>query len=59
MQDWRNIASARSVGIPDAELEGIVSVLESLEASFRPLVSTIPRDVEPAVILSETAVLAE
>ena len=59
MQDWKSIASAKDVGIPDADLDGIVSVLESLEAAFRPLVVTIPRDVEPAITLSEPAVQGE
>ena len=59
MQDWRSIALAKRVGIPDADLDGIVAVLESLDASFRPLVVTIPRDVEPAVTLSEPAVQGE
>ncbi len=56
MQDWKSLASAKRLGIPDADLDGIASVLESLDASFRPLIVTIPRDAEPAVILSESAV---
>ena len=59
MQDWKSIASAKRIGIPDADLDAIGSVLESLESSFRPLVVTIPRDVEPAVILSEPTVQGE
>lgn len=59
MQDWKSIASAKRIGIPDADLDGIATVLESLDASFRPLVVTIPRDVEPAVTLSESAVRGE
>ncbi len=59
MQDWKSIVSAKRMGIPDTDLDGIVSVLESLETAFRPLVATIPRDVEPGVILSEPSVQGE
>ena len=59
MQDWKSIALAKRLGIPDSDLDGIVTALESLHASFRPLVVTIPRDVEPAVTLSEPAVQGE
>jgi hypothetical protein len=36
--------------IPAPDLERIAPALDSLEAAFRPLVSTIGHDVEPAVI---------
>ncbi|MDQ2898775.1 MAG: hypothetical protein M3Y07_03125 [Acidobacteriota bacterium] len=59
MQDWKSIAIAKRLGIPEAQLELIVPVLEALEASFRPLVATIATDIEPSIILSEPAVLGE
>lgn len=59
MQDWKSIAIAQRLGIPEAQLDLIVPVLEALDASFRPLVATIPTNVEPSVILSEPAVLGE
>ena len=49
MKDWKKIASAQGLNIPDADLERVAPPLETLEAAFRPLVKTIPHDVEPAV----------
>ena len=40
------MAESSGLGIPD--LERIVPALDALEAAFRPLVKTIPHDVEPA-----------
>ena len=52
MTDWMAIAAGRGLGIPDADLDRIVPVLEALEAAFRPLAENIPWDVEPAVTFS-------
>ena len=41
------MAEAAGVEIPD--IERILPSLDALEASFRPLVKSIPHDVEPAV----------
>ena len=48
MKQWKNIAEAAGLEIPD--MERIVPALDALEAAFRPLAKTIPHDVEPAVI---------
>jgi hypothetical protein len=50
MTDWKALARARSLDIPDADLDRIVSPLDKLEQSFRPLAANIPPDVEPAVM---------
>jgi hypothetical protein len=49
MKDWKTIASASGLGIPDADLERIAPALESLESAFRPLSADIPGAIEPAV----------
>ncbi len=59
MQDWKSIAAAKRLGIPEAQIDLIVPVLEALDASFRPLVATIPGEIEPSIILYEPAVLGE
>jgi hypothetical protein len=51
MTDWRKLGEAR--GIPPEDLDRVASVLESLEAAFRPLAQQIPPSTEPALILSE------
>ena len=42
------MADAANLNIPD--IERIAASLDGLEAAFRPLVKTIPHDVEPAVV---------
>jgi hypothetical protein len=50
MTDWRKLGEAR--GIPPEDLDRVASVLESLEAAFRPLAQQIPPSAEPPLILS-------
>ena len=50
MKDWKKIAAGNNLKIPDSELERIKAPLDALEEAFRPLVRTIPVDVEPAVM---------
>jgi len=45
--DFKAIARARGLNIPEAELDRIVPTLESLEAAFRPLVADLPPSLEP------------
>ena len=49
MKDWKLVAQAYDLGIPNEELERITPPLDTLEAAFRPLVRTIPLDIEPVV----------
>jgi hypothetical protein len=50
MKDWKNIADASGLRIPELEMSRIAAALEGLESAFRPLSQSIPHDVEPAVI---------
>jgi hypothetical protein len=56
MKNWEAIASGNGLGLSAEQLAKISPSLNALEASFRPLVATIPHDIEPAVTLSESAV---
>lgn len=49
MKDWKKIASGHSLDIPGEQLEKIAPALDSLEAAFRPLVASIPPEIEPAI----------
>ncbi len=49
MKNWKKIAEANDLRIPESDLERIVPALETLEAAFRPLVKTIPDEIEPAI----------
>jgi hypothetical protein len=49
-KDWKKIARAKGLPIPDQDLEGIAPVLDALEDAFRPLVRALPPDASPAVI---------
>jgi hypothetical protein len=48
MTDFKAVARARGLDIPDAELDRIVPTLEALEAAFRPLAANLSPLLEPA-----------
>jgi hypothetical protein len=47
MKDWRTIAKASELTLPERDLDRIVEPLAALEAKFRPLVSALTPDMEP------------
>jgi len=47
--DFKAIARARGLNIPEAELDRIVPTLEALEAAFRPLAADLPPSLEPSI----------
>jgi len=49
MKNWKKVAEASELLIPEPDLDRITAPLEALETAFRPLTKTIPDDVEPAV----------
>ena len=50
MKDWKKIASAYGFAIPEADFERIGPPLDSLEKSFRPLVDSMPQDLDPSFL---------
>lgn len=50
MTDWKAIARARGLAIPEAEIEAIAPRLDALEAAFRPLAANFTPDQEPAAV---------
>jgi hypothetical protein len=48
VKDFRSIAKACGLDVPDRELDRIVAPLESLELAFRPLVQGLKAEHEPA-----------
>ena len=58
-KDWKKIARASGLTIPDAALERIAQSLDALEADFRPLVRALPPESEPAVAFHADALPAE
>ncbi len=59
MTNWTAVAQARGLDIPEADVERIRVSLEGLEQSFRPLLAKLPVTLEPAIVLSEAAVIGE
>jgi len=49
MKNWKKLAEATDLRIPDSDIDNIAPSLDTLEAAFRPLTKSIPDDVEPAV----------
>ena len=46
--DWKALAEARGLDIPETDLEAIAPRLDALEAVFRPLALRLTPDQEPA-----------
>jgi hypothetical protein len=59
MTDWNALARIRNPDLPADVISDNAVVLEALEAAFRPLLKQLPDDMEPAVILSESAMSGE
>lgn len=59
MTQWTALAQARALDIPAAAVEAIAPSLTGLEEGFRPLVAKLAFTIEPAITLSEAAVLGE
>jgi len=49
MKNWKELAGALGLAIPDADLSRIAGPLDALDAAFAPMREGIPGDVEPAV----------
>lgn len=47
VKDWRTIAKASGLDLPALDLDRIAQPLDSLEATFRPLVQDLDPEVEP------------
>jgi hypothetical protein len=48
VKDWKAIARASGLEVPEEELDRIVGPLNALEEAFRPLVKDLAADSEPA-----------
>jgi hypothetical protein len=59
MTDWTALARAKGLDIPVDAVERIAPSLEALEEAFRPLTAQLEFVTEPAITLSETAVLGQ
>jgi hypothetical protein len=49
-KNWKAIAAALNVEIPDSDMEKIQVSLDSLDQALRPLLKNLPHETEPAVI---------
>lgn len=59
MTDWIALARARGLDIPEEQVSRIAPSLEALVRDFAPLKAKIPHELEPAITLSEQAVLGQ
>ncbi len=49
MKNWKKIAEANELHIPEPDLDRITPALDALDAAFEPLTKNLAADVEPAV----------
>lgn len=47
--DWRALAQARRLDIPERDVDAIAGRLDALEAAIRPLAQKLTPDQEPAL----------
>jgi hypothetical protein len=59
MPDWQAIAKARDLKIPEDAIERMAPALDLLHAEFAPLLAKLAHTVEPAIIVSESAVFGK
>lgn len=57
MPDWQALAKARKLDIPQDAIDRIAPALDVLDADFTRLLPKLSNTIEPAIILSESAVL--
>lgn len=50
MKNWKTLAEAYSLGIPESGLDLITAPLDGLEQSFRKLATSFPADTDSAQI---------
>ena len=48
MREWKAIAKASGSALAGKDLDSVTLPLETLEASFRPLVKDLPPELEPS-----------
>jgi hypothetical protein len=56
MTDWKALARARNLNIPEDAVERIAPALDGLEGALRPLLTKLTHSTEPAITLSEQSV---
>jgi hypothetical protein len=49
MADWKQLANARALHIPEDQLERVGPILEALDKSFRPIAENLADDLGMAV----------
>ena len=49
MKNWKQAALAFELNIPEADLDSLGRALDAIERAFRPLISKIPIETDPAV----------
>ena len=47
-KDWKKIARASGLAIPEDQLDRLAPTLDALEAAYRPLVRALPPSADPA-----------
>ena len=52
MRDWKLIAKASGLELPDAEMDRLVTTLEKLDETFRSAVQGLHSVLEPATTFS-------
>ena len=58
MTDWKSIATARGLDLPESVLEAHIATMSQLEEAVAALKPSLPHDTEPATVF-QPAILGE
>jgi hypothetical protein len=50
MKNWKILAEANGLGIPESEIERVLVPLQGLEEAFRKIATSFPADTDSALI---------
>ena len=50
MKNWKTLAEANGLGIPESDLDRVTIPLQGLEEAFRKLAASFPPDADSALI---------
>ena len=56
--DWKAVAAARGLDLPEAELAKLSAMMEALEPAGKALAANLTFDIEPSTTFGEEAVEA-
>ena len=55
MKNWKTLAEANGLGIPESDMDRVTIPLQGLEDAFRKIATSFPSDTDSALIFEASA----